>query len=1015
MKRLISFFFFTLIFQWSIAQVPNQNSISPFKEVKAFNWRTPNGLPYVNDFSGSYSVEVFKQLDKNRYAFLSKSEQAILIFNMATGQKEKTIRLPFHPVDFTFSKSRFFVTGTQYLYVLNNEGKIIDEWFFGDKIKFVNSIQVAGNRIYMITPSQKSWTFDKTHTHLIPHDGVILRKDFYGKVMKQGKHQFVITLAGKGKESFNKTVTEKGTLGTVRITGMSGSLLFIEVQTVLNPVPLKVKREIHVYQISETRIQQRFSISLPDIYYTYIKHDVVVSDSNMEILVSTPEKARLYQLKNFEKVKVRKQIFLPDQLYKKSYLYNNHLLPAGEENAKRTVNMENKPISRQKILSNAEPYTTHKWFCNPVNIKDYDCGGVHVRTPDWVIVGNNVSIPYMWGGFSSLQEFDQGLKNGVSAGDCDTHGSGAGSSCAVGVDCSGFVSRAWGLTSKYSTRSIPNISTEYSSYDDLLPGDVVNRAGHHVRLIHTVNGNGSFLTIESSASGTGWRVGYSSYTTADLQGGYIPRYYNNIIEGPMDTIAPTTTISVNKWETADFQAHFTDTDNTGLKNRFYHVSYYDGSRWFANNNSGFFNDNFTNSISSQWKKKEGTWTILNDALNQSDETGTNTNIYAPVSQTAGNIYLYQWRMKIGGEGTNRRAGLYIMADVPTMTQRNNAYMIYFRVDQNTCQIYQSKNNSIDLETSDACTVDANVWFDAKVIYNTKTGEIDVFKDNVLVSKWVDSAPLTKGNYISLRTGNANVSYDDMKVYRSRTDSATITVGPDKDASFQNLTPAQPACLILSVAGDSMNNLSAVDSVFINIDWTRPSSFSVFDGTGADIDTIRDATKLSANWTAATDVNSGILAYRSCIGSAAGKEDVVPWFNNDSATRFTKAGLSLNVGNTYYVSVSAMNAAGLMSDTIVSDGVLLLNPLGINANEGTKKTFTIYPVPANGMLWLAFSNREITGQPEVFDLSGKEVPVTMTKISAGLWKINLRTVASGLYIIRIKTKTSYLIQKFSVVK
>ena len=57
------------------------------------------------------------------------------------------------------------------------------------------------------------------------------------------------------------------------------------------------------------------------------------------------------------------------------------------------------------------------------------------------------------------------------------------------------------------------------------------------------------------------------------------------------------------------------------------------------------------------------WTINNGHLQQSDQTSANTNIYTNVLQNNENIYLYHWQMKISGEGTNRRAGLYVFVQI----------------------------------------------------------------------------------------------------------------------------------------------------------------------------------------------------------------------------------------------------------------------------------------------------------------------------------------------------------------
>ena len=57
----------------------------------------------------------------------------------------------------------------------------------------------------------------------------------------------------------------------------------------------------------------------------------------------------------------------------------------------------------------------------------------------------------------------------------------SGKTCPLyGNDCSGFVSAAWGI-SRHTTRSLPDVSREIS-YNDLQPGDILNKAGSHVVL-----------------------------------------------------------------------------------------------------------------------------------------------------------------------------------------------------------------------------------------------------------------------------------------------------------------------------------------------------------------------------------------------------------------------------------------------------------------------------------------------------------------------------------------------------
>lgn len=51
-----------------------------------------------------------------------------------------------------------------------------------------------------------------------------------------------------------------------------------------------------------------------------------------------------------------------------------------------------------------------------------------------------MGLPYDWGGYMTLFQFDQQINAGYGAGSYPEHGV---LSCTAGVDCSGFVSKAW--------------------------------------------------------------------------------------------------------------------------------------------------------------------------------------------------------------------------------------------------------------------------------------------------------------------------------------------------------------------------------------------------------------------------------------------------------------------------------------------------------------------------------------------------------------------------------------------
>ena len=157
-------------------------------------------------------------------------------------------------------------------------------------------------------------------------------------------------------------------------------------------------------------------------------------------------------------------------------------------------------LTRAAALKTAETYVQHRWTAAPQNLRHgKDSAGIEIHTPDrpgghgdpagdcWVPDAKNTGVAYQWGGFDTPASYDSGLRAGKAAGDVYTaekrrKGGAAVSGDAVGIDCSGFVSRCWGLAKKHSTSMLFGISQRLPSADALRPADIMNTAEGHVLL-----------------------------------------------------------------------------------------------------------------------------------------------------------------------------------------------------------------------------------------------------------------------------------------------------------------------------------------------------------------------------------------------------------------------------------------------------------------------------------------------------------------------------------------------------
>lgn len=208
-------------------------------------------------------------------------------------------------------------------------------------------------------------------------------------------------------------------------------------------------------------------------------------------------------------------------------------------------------VTRSQVLTTAVQYASHPWTGRPANVRHgRDQAGIQVDTPDisyqkpgevpgyWIPGELNHGIPYQWGGFSTPEEFDRGIAGGLAAGDVYTSEKRAllyeaVSGEAVGIDCSGFVSRCWGLPRSFSTRELAKLCEELPSWDDLKPGDALNLYNAHVLIFSGWTGPGrTHLAGYETGGPPDWKVVRHVVGTAFLkQKGYRPLRYRGIREG----------------------------------------------------------------------------------------------------------------------------------------------------------------------------------------------------------------------------------------------------------------------------------------------------------------------------------------------------------------------------------------------------------------------------------------------------------------------------------------------------
>ena len=200
------------------------------------------------------------------------------------------------------------------------------------------------------------------------------------------------------------------------------------------------------------------------------------------------------------------------------------------------------PTTRAAILSRANDYLAVNWTMRPENFSRAGIDNACVKTQHkfWqrphrfnaASVGKTfAAMPYHWGGDDTPDSFRTKLADGHLAGSVCTCRDPQFNQCVVGfatgVDCSGFVSRSWGIA-KRGTTGLGQVAKPIA-FNQLRPGDALNRAGHHVRLFVGFKPGADVVAnvLELATNLACEGVCQSSYTVDQLNG-YKPLRFSGV-------------------------------------------------------------------------------------------------------------------------------------------------------------------------------------------------------------------------------------------------------------------------------------------------------------------------------------------------------------------------------------------------------------------------------------------------------------------------------------------------------
>ncbi|BBM87871.1 hypothetical protein [Candidatus Uabimicrobium amorphum] len=443
---------------------------------------------------------------------LHSSEQRILHYSLSQQEYIKSIDIPAFAIDIAVQGQVIFVvTSDQKLHIINS--RQISSHSVGKDV--ISGIHIVNNMPVLhlangstLDPSQdgrtvKGWQYGNTHVY----------------TEKVAQNMGKVVVHHNDLEMTFDIPTELE-LGSIVPLGVHGDKVFVRIENLISSSPIQVSQQILCLNIRNRG--HVIATTIPNIHNNFSYNDCKQIGNTLFKMMLTPQGIDIITLST-------EKDGATAWPYDYAHHYNDHLSQIAEPVTDEVVEEPKTRISRSQIIWNAEAYLGVYWSCKSKNTTGLKTlpDGSKIRTPKWVKSGSHYKIPYKWGGFTSVSVFKQKASQGKYAGSDYTKSVSWGDNHCVGVDCSGFVSRAWGTSKKYGTSTIGQVSTQLSSTSKLKKGDALNKRGSHIVLVIENNPSGTVSVIE--ASGIDWAVSKRTRNLSSMSG-YKPIYYNNVSE-----------------------------------------------------------------------------------------------------------------------------------------------------------------------------------------------------------------------------------------------------------------------------------------------------------------------------------------------------------------------------------------------------------------------------------------------------------------------------------------------------
>ena len=438
------------------------------------------------DDSERFGPESFAVLDDREFYILDSVENEVEVFNK-DGQSINTIKLPSN-----YSYYDIEVRNNGDMILLTDVGTILEVCESGDIKNISTPVLSLDNKKFNFkfftlhkNKSGDIFVGNKVKGTEINIDDNSTKNSYDSVVIKKDGKNFILT----ENNNRNYIVYNYQSAGTYPLKHTIDDKLLI-----LEREMIKGKKVYIENRISEYKNGKKIGMALAEetSRYAMIPHKYLLATENGKVyqLVCNENNVSLLELKISKEEKTNLNKDFVEEIIGENIIGNPDFATMSTDQ------------DRIDAYYAAIDICSHQWYYNPSTMKTPTSSTTlapdHLRGTNSIYVDG---IPYKWGGFDDIDNFTIKISQGKKAGNIRLYTV----SSVTGIDCSGFISRIYGLSTKLGTKTM---STQFKdiTWVDIEMGDIANYYGSHVWMYydHQHDWQDNWLgcwTYESTTSG----------------------------------------------------------------------------------------------------------------------------------------------------------------------------------------------------------------------------------------------------------------------------------------------------------------------------------------------------------------------------------------------------------------------------------------------------------------------------------------------------------------------------------